>query len=75
MSQITLHYLDDSSDKTREFTVSLRGNQAEWLPHIVDAFKDFLCGAGFDYVESVIAVKTGGEEVVSYEDSLRDLSV
>lgn len=46
---------------------NLRNDKAEYLPHILDAFKQFLNGMGFTYVEEIVAVKGNGEETTSAE--------
>lgn len=45
----------------------LRNDQAEYLPHLLDAFKQFLNGIGFTYVEEIVATHESGKETSSAE--------
>lgn len=55
-------YAGDYEQLEMDVSRYIRNEQAEFLPQILDAFKQFLVGIGFTYVEEVVAVKeTGGE--------------
>lgn len=58
---------DDEGRIEAEVSNYLRNDQAEYLPHILDAFKQFLNGMGYTYVEEIYAVKANGEETSSAE--------
>lgn len=45
----------------------LRNDKAEYLPHILDAFKQFLNGIGYTYVEEIVATHESGGESSSAE--------
>ena len=70
-SRITItfdyHRFDSNLRTEAKITHHVRNDKADHLPHILDAFKNFLKGAGFDYVEEVVAVKQSGGETSSAE--------
>lgn len=50
-----------------EVTHYLRNDQTEYLPHLLDAFKQFLNGLGYTYVEEIVATHQSGGESSSAE--------
>lgn len=60
-------YARDGYNLEAEVSRYLRDDQAEYLPHLLDAFKQFLNSIGFTYVEEIVAVKEGGQEATSAE--------
>lgn len=61
------HRVDNNLSTAAKVTHYVRDHKAEHLPHILDAFRSFLKGAGFEYVEEIVAVKSSGDETSSAE--------
>jgi len=69
---ITFSYnqYNDEGRKIASVTRTIRDDEAEFLPNILEAFKYFLQGMTFTYVEAVAVETTEGNEITSEDGAL-----
>lgn len=63
----TFHQYDDEGRSISKVTRTIRNEDAEYLPSILEAFLFFLQGMTFTYVDNVVAVHESGSESSAVE--------
>ena len=58
--QMTTYEEDGTLSNDIDHTTEM---ECEYLPEVLYAFKSFLQGAGFNYVDNVYVIKSDGEEL------------
>lgn len=58
---------DDNGDIVARVERTIRNDDAEYLPSILEAFMYFLQGMTFTYVDNVVAVHESGKETSAVE--------
>lgn len=66
-AEITFTYVsrEDNGDVIARLERTIRNDEAEYLPHILNAFLLFLQGMTFTYVDTVTATSEKGTEYTS----------
>jgi hypothetical protein len=58
---------DDKGNQTSYLTRTIRNDDAEYLPSILEAFMFFLQGMTFTYVDDIVVVHESGKETSANE--------
>lgn len=67
--RFTYNQYDDEGNTVARVERIIRNDEAEYLPSILSAFRYFLQGMTYTYIDNVVAVSEKGKEFSS-EDSL-----
>lgn len=65
---ISFSHWGEYDGESRDNTITLNGDKAEYLPHILNGFLSFLRAVGFTYIHNIQALTEDGKVYLDAQD-------